>query len=150
MEIEEAVVTHPTNVVCDDKVNSMPTRAILIVEDDENVAQGICRALTLHGYVAETCGSAEAALEKLGQGSWAMIISDLRLPGRDGQQLLQQVAETWPDVRRVLITGFGAVAIERWAQEQTDDYLVKPFSTQRLLQTVQRLVPPLDRGTPDA
>lgn len=145
MKIEEAAVTHPgTN-----KVNIMPTRRILIVDDDENVAQGIRRALTLHGYVAEACNSAEAALDKLSQGSWALIISDLRLPGSDGQQLLQYVAENWPDVRRVLITGFGTAEAELWACREADDYLIKPFSTQRLLQTVQQLVPPNAGATTD-
>lgn len=152
MEIEGAVVTYPSNVVIDEKVKGMPTRQILIVEDDENVAQGICRALTLHGYVAETCNSAEAALEKLGQSgaAWALVISDLRLPGGDGQQLLQNVAENWPGIRRVLITGFGTAETELWARGEADDYLVKPFSTQRLLQTVQRLVPPYSGVPVDA
>ncbi len=145
-------VTHPSNVVFDDKVKGTPAQQILIVEDDENVAQGICRALTLHGYIAETCSSAEAALEKLGQGGyvWALVISDLRLPGGDGQQLLQCVAENWPGIRRVLITGFGTAETELWAQGQADDYLIKPFSTQRLLQTVQQLIPPLSEVKADA
>lgn len=114
-----------------------PTRRILIVDDDEHVAQGIQRALTLHGYAAETCGSAEAALEKLSEGSWGLVISDLRLPGLDGQELLRLVAAAWPDVRRILITGFGTAETELWACQEADDYLIKPFSIQRLLQTVE-------------
>lgn len=121
----------------------MSTQRILIVDDDENVAQGIRRALALHGYAAEACGSAEAALERLSEGSWALIISDLRLPGIDGQQLLRRVAATWPDVCRVLITGFGTDETRLWACREADDYLIKPFSTQRLLQTVQQLIPDL-------
>lgn len=127
----------------------MPGQKILIVDDDENVAQGICRALTLYGYNAETCNSAEAALDRLSQGSWALIISDLRLPGCDGQQLLVHVGKSWPTVRRILITGFGTAETELWALHQVDAYLVKPFSTQRLLQTVQQLLPPFVGATPN-
>ncbi len=121
----------------------MSTQQILIVDDDENVAQGIRRALALHGYAAEACSSAETALERLSADSWALVISDLRLPGLDGRQLLRRVAEAWPDIRRVLITGFGTEETELWACREADDYLIKPFSTQRLLQTVQQLLPDL-------
>lgn len=116
---------------------------ILIVDDDENVASGIRLALTLRGYDADACGSAEEALERLHEGHWALVITDLRLPGIDGQRLLRHVAQIQPDARRVLITGFGTTETEAWACSEADDYLIKPFSTQRLMQTVHRLLPPL-------
>ena len=122
---------------------------ILIVDDDENVASGICMALTLRGYDADVCGSAEEALERLETSSWALVISDLRLPGIDGQHLLRTVAEVQPAARRILITGFGTTETEAWACSEADDYLIKPFSTQRLLQTVHRLLPDTTREKPD-
>ena len=114
---------------------------ILIVDDDENVASGIRMALTLRGYDADVCASAEEALERLQASPWALVISDLRLPGIDGQHLLQRVAEIQPGARRILITGFGTTDTEAWACSEADDYLIKPFSTQRLVQTVQQLLP---------
>ncbi|MCB0237550.1 MAG: response regulator [Anaerolineae bacterium] len=114
---------------------------ILIVDDDENVASGIRMALILRGYDAYVCGSAEEALERLGETRWALVISDLQLPGVDGQHLLQRVADIQPDARRILITGFGTTDTEAWACREADDYLIKPFSTQRLVQAVQRLLP---------
>lgn len=126
-----------------------PIQRILIVDDDEHVAQGIQRALTLHGYAAEACGSAEAALERLSKGSWGLVISDLRLPGLDGLQLLRLVIATWPDVRRILITGFGTPDTELRACQEADDYLIKPFSIQRLLQAVRQLIPPPDLAPSD-
>ncbi len=122
---------------------------ILIVDDDENVASGICMALTLRGYAAEVCGSAEEALDRLQASPWALVISDLRLPGVDGQQLLQLVAEIQPDARRILITGFGTTETEAWACGEADDYLIKPFSTQRLVRAVQRLLPSATEESPD-
>jgi two-component system response regulator GlrR len=115
--------------------------SILIVDDDENVARGIQMALTLRGYHAVSCGSAEEALQRLHDAPWALVLSDLRLPDGDGQALLHQIAEAYPEVRRVLITGYGSAEIAAWASREADDYLVKPFSSQRLLQAVQRLVP---------
>lgn len=114
---------------------------ILIVDDDENVASGIRMALILRGYEAEVCGSAEEALERLDASPWELVISDLRLPGIDGQHLLRTVAEVQPGARRILITGFGTTATEAWACSAADDYLVKPFSAQRLTEAVQRLLP---------
>lgn len=119
----------------------MDTQQILIVEDDENVAAGIRMALTLRGYAAETCESGEEALDLLAEGAWALIISDLRLPGMDGQQLLRQAAQLQPQARRVLITGFGTPETELWACQEVDEYLVKPFTAQRLLEAIQRLLP---------
>jgi DNA-binding NtrC family response regulator len=116
------------------------TVRILIVEDDENVAAGIRMALTLRGYEVESCATAEDALARLQEGCWALVISDLRLPGCDGQKLLQQLAQTHPQTRRILITGFGTPETELWASSQADDYLVKPFSTDRLVESVQRLL----------
>lgn len=116
--------------------------SILIVDDDENVASGIRMALTLRGYDVDVCGSAEEALERLQAKPWALVISDLRLPGLDGQHLLHRVAEIQPAARRILITGFGTTETEAWACSEADDYLIKPFSTQRLVQVVQRLLPP--------
>ena len=114
---------------------------ILIVDDDEHVAAGIHRALTLTGYAAETCGSAEEALERLGEQAWDLVISDLRLPGMNGQRFLHRVATLQPAARRILITGFGTPETELWVRQEVDDWLSKPFTTQQLLQAVQRLFP---------
>ncbi len=81
--------------------------------------------------------------------AWGLVISDLRLPGIDGQHLLRTVAEVQPAARRILITGFGTTETEAWACSEADDYLIKPFSTQRLLQTVHRLLPDTTREKPD-
>ena len=62
------------------------------------------------------------------------------MPGCDGQKLLQQVAQTHPQTRRILTTGFGTPETELWASSQADDYLVKPFSTDRLVESVHRLL----------
>ena len=114
---------------------------ILIVDDDEHVASGIRMALTLRGYAAEACATAEEALERLRTGPWALVISDLRLPGMDGQHLLRYVGEVQPAARRILITGFGTPETALWARQEVDDCLLKPFTSQSLLQAVQRLLP---------
>ena len=69
------------------------------------------------------------------------MISDLRLPGMDGQHFLRHVAAMQPAARRILITGFGTPETELWARQEVDDCLIKPFTTQRLLQAVERYLP---------
>lgn len=118
---------------------------ILIVDDDEHVASGIRMALTLRGYAADTCATAEEALERLCAEPWVLVIADLRLPGMDGQQLLRRVAELQPGARRILTTGFGTPETELWARQEVDDCLFKPFTAQCLLQAVQRLLPEEDK-----
>ena len=111
---------------------------ILIVDDDEHVAQGIRWMLSLQGYEVECHGSAEAAMTQLAAGACDLVISDLRLPGLSGLELFECMAVTWPQTRRILITGFGSNVDGAVVARLADDFLTKPFSSATLLAAVER------------
>ncbi len=113
---------------------------ILVVEDDDHVAQGLCWALRLRGFATEVCGSGEEALALTRVSGFDLVICDLRLPGMSGRQLVEQLAAAFPGMRRILITGYGSAETQGWAATWVDAYLVKPFGVQDLVETVQRLV----------
>lgn len=121
----------------------MPKRGILIVEDERAVAQALWRALnTPHagGYMVESCASAEAALDRLGNVHFDLLISDLCLPGINGLELIQEVHQRNPGVRSILITAYGSPHVEKWARRLADAYVPKPFRLQDMLQLVQRIL----------
>lgn len=116
---------------------------ILIVEDDQSVAQALQRALNLPrggSYSVESCESGEAALERLNHAHFDLLISDLRLPGMNGLELIESVHQHCPDMRSVLITAFGSPQIQERARHLTDAYVPKPFHLWDMIQIVQRVL----------
>lgn len=117
----------------------MGTKRILIVEDELSVAQALQRALNLPrggSYAVESCASAEAALERLGQEHFDLVISDLRLPGISGLELIERAHQLSPGIHSVLITAFGSPQVEARARLLTDAYLPKPFRLRDMVRIV--------------
>ncbi|MDZ7668552.1 MAG: response regulator [Gammaproteobacteria bacterium] len=78
---------------------------VLLVDDEENVLKGFRRSLRSRFHV-DTASSAAEALEMIGtNGSYPVIVSDMRMPEMDGVELLARVKESHPDMVRVLLTG---------------------------------------------
>ena len=116
---------------------------ILIVDDEQPVAQALQRALSLPqggGYLVESCESGEAALERLERAHFDLLISDLRLPGINGLDLIEQARQRNPGMRSVLITAFGSAEVEERALSATDAYVPKPFHLRDMIQIVQRIL----------
>lgn len=78
---------------------------ILLVDDDQNILAGYRRTLR-NAFRVETADGGEAGLRTLqGDGPFAVVVSDLRMPGMDGNQFLSQVRTTFPDTVRMMLTG---------------------------------------------
>jgi CheY-like chemotaxis protein len=121
---------------------------ILIVEDESSVVEALRWALSLSqggGYQVEFCHSAEAALERLGDAHFDLLISDLRLPGMNGLELIERVRQFSPDTHSILITAFGSPQIEEQARRLANAYIAKPFRLLDIIQLAHRIL-----GEPDA
>src|SRR6185503_12959818 len=83
------------------------SKRLLFVDDEKMVLDGLRRAL--HGmrqkWEMNFVDSAAAALQALEQGPYDAIITDMRMPGTDGAQLLEQVKQSHPDMVRVVLSG---------------------------------------------
>ncbi len=114
---------------------------ILIVEDEVRVAQALGRALSMPeggGYFVETCESGEDALSRLQLTRFDLLITDLRMPGMNGLELIGKCRATSPAIKSILITAFGSAEVEEKAYElEVDGYLAKPFSIRKLVRAVQ-------------
>jgi len=107
---------------------------ILLVEDETPLREAIAEQLTDRGYHIEQADSGEAALTRLAEFAFDVIITDLRLPGISGSDVLEAAVDRYPDIVAIVVTGFGTVkdaveAIKRGAW----DFVSKPFQIDELL-----------------
>jgi len=111
-------------------------KSVLIVDDEEKVVFFLRESLEELGrdFTIGTAKSAEEALEKIETRPYDLVISDLRMPGIDGLQLLERVKERHPNTRFVLMTAYGSDEVEARAHSlDVFDYITKPFHVSDLL-----------------
>lgn len=111
---------------------------ILVVDDEEHVVEAIAEFFNSRGFSVSTALNGRQALALVNCSSFAVVISDLRLPDINGVELLERILEIDPDVVFVMMTGFASVqsavsALKKGAY----DYVVKPFSMFDLEKTVK-------------
>ena len=107
---------------------------LLLVEDEAALREAVAEQLADRGYQVEQAGSGEAALARVADFAFDIIITDLRLPGIDGSSLVQAAVERYPDIIAIVITGYGTVkdavdVIKRGAW----DFVSKPFQIDELV-----------------
>ncbi|MBL8914287.1 MAG: sigma-54-dependent Fis family transcriptional regulator [Archangium sp.] len=112
---------------------------ILVVDDDEAVGKVLAALLTQAGNKATWVGSAEAALATLDKRPFDLVISDVRMPGLSGLDLLKLLRQRSPDLPVVLLTAHGTVqmAVEAM-REGAADFLLKPFNRDEVLFVVKK------------
>jgi DNA-binding NtrC family response regulator len=118
-----------------------PQKHLLIVEDEAPLRQAVAEQLTDRGYRVEQAESGEAALAKLADFAFDIIITDLRLPGIDGSVVVEAAVERYPHIIAIVVTGFGTVkdaveAIKRGAW----DFVSKPFQIDELLHVLDAAI----------
>ncbi|HEY4157490.1 MAG TPA: EAL domain-containing protein [Polyangiaceae bacterium] len=115
--------------------------SILVVDDEPDVLRGVCRLLRAQGYTVTATRSGVEATHSLRGRSFDVIVSDIKMPGMDGIQLLREVRERDLHVPVVLMTGEPAVSTAVQALEYgAFHYLTKPVDVAALEQTVSRAV----------
>jgi CheY-like chemotaxis protein len=120
----------------------MSQAKILIAEDESRVAQALSRALSLPeggGYSIESYGTGNEAPARLRENYFDLLITDMRMPGMSGLELIAACREISPTMGSILITGFSSTEIEAQARRlAVDAFLTKPFSMRSLVQVVQK------------
>ena len=117
----------------------MAEERIVLVEDDADQRSLVASLLAGAGDVVAAPGSVEAAVAELEQAPVDLVLSDWRLPGRDGLSLLDEVKRRFPETAFVMVTAYGTIAHAVEAvRAGADDYLPKPFERQALLLAIER------------
>lgn len=114
---------------------------ILVIEDDELVADAIRRSLVQSGFAVDHVGSAELAEAALQQEHFDLLLIDIGLPGADGFDLLRRVRRERRETPVLIVTARDALADRVGALDLgADDYLVKPFALPELAARCRALV----------
>jgi response regulator RpfG family c-di-GMP phosphodiesterase len=112
---------------------------VLVVDDDDAVRDVISVLLKEEGYDCVTATDAGSALELVAQAETPLVISDVKMPGRDGLWLLEALNDRYPDTSVIMLTGYGDTesaveCLRRGAQ----DYLLKPPRLTDLIRAIER------------
>ena len=114
---------------------------ILVVDDEPNMRETVRDLLMDEGYAVDLAESAEQALKMLAEPGtqYLLMITDARLGGMSGYDLLKRTANDWPEMPVIIITAFATpkLAVEA-IQNGAVDYLSKPFAPEELLHSVER------------
>jgi response regulator RpfG family c-di-GMP phosphodiesterase len=115
-----------------------PTR-ILIVDDDASVRDVISVLLQEEGYLCRVATNAEAALDLVAAEETPLVISDMKMPGRDGMWLLENFRQRYPDTSVIMLTGYGDTeAAVDCLRRGAVDYLLKPPKLTDLIRAIER------------
>ncbi|HZW54607.1 MAG TPA: sigma-54 dependent transcriptional regulator [Candidatus Elarobacter sp.] len=126
----------------------MPTtERILVVDDESGMRVGLTEALERAGFAVTAVDGGTAALAALAGGGYALVLSDMRMPGMTGAELLAAVHARSPGLPMVMMTAYGTVEDAVAAMKAgARDFLTKPFSPQDLLHLVRGIL--RDAGAP--
>lgn len=112
---------------------------ILIVDDDDPVRLMLARLLRIQGYAVLQAASAAQARRTLDQQRPDLVISDIIMPGESGIELRRGIADAWPELPVILISGYSAEGPAEFAARTANTAFVqKPFAAEQLLTLVRQ------------
>ncbi|GEN05326.1 two-component system, NtrC family, response regulator AtoC [Myxococcus fulvus] len=112
---------------------------VLLVDDDPAVAKVLGALLGQAGLATHTARNGTEALALLERWPVDVVVSDVRMPGMDGMQLLAEMGRLWPDVPVILITAHGTVPLAVEAMKAgAADFVLKPFDREEILFTIRK------------
>jgi response regulator RpfG family c-di-GMP phosphodiesterase len=115
---------------------------VLCVDDDEIVLRSLARLLKNNSLTSLTCSEPDKAVDLIFKHQFALIISDMRMPGMNGAEFLEKAHELTPDTQRILLTGFADIDTTLAAvnQGQINGYIQKPWQNDLLLQSIKNSI----------
>jgi DNA-binding NtrC family response regulator len=114
---------------------------ILVVDDEEIVRESLGGWLEKDGYTIVTCPDGPSALARMKAERWSIMIVDLKMPGMDGLQVLEEAKKLQPELAVVIMTAYATVDTAVAAMKAgAYDYLVKPFDPEELSIMMQKIV----------
>jgi DNA-binding NtrC family response regulator len=112
---------------------------VLVVDDDRAVRKALQVNLGKHGMLVTLAENPEEALAALHETTYDLVLTDVKMPGSTGIELLGQIRRSWPDLPVVVMTGYGSVEDAVAAMKAgAADYLIKPISKDELLVVMER------------
>ena len=117
-----------------------PGLRILVVDDEEPVRQTLAEMLVAVHHKVELAGSGEEAVQKMRTGDFDFVFTDLAMPEMDGWETARLIRKDWPNVRIVLVTGYGPTTEPPAGEEKLVDAIIgKPFDFAQVGATINTL-----------
>jgi DNA-binding NtrC family response regulator len=112
---------------------------LLVVDDEKNIREGLAASLEMDGYEVATAVDGDEGFKRFGRGDIDLVITDLKMPGLSGEELLRHICAESPGIPVIVLTGHGTVenAVEAMRQGAWD-FLTKPVNLDHLSQLVKR------------
>ena len=122
------------------QLNQMPSLKILVVDDEEPVRETLAEMLMAVNHRVELAGSGQEAVQKMRTGNYDFVFTDLAMPEMDGWETARMIRKDWPNVRIVLVTGYGpATTPPPGEQDLVDAIIGKPFDFGQVGSTINAL-----------
>lgn len=113
---------------------------ILIVDDDAVVAQSCRRILEAEGLDVDVAGSVDAGEKLLTASHFDLMLTDIKMPGRDGFAMISHAGKIRPDMPVLVMTGYlTPETIDQVRRCGADSYIAKPFTPDELFEAVRRI-----------
>ena len=112
---------------------------ILIVDDEPRICQLIKELCKQEGYQTDTTLSGIEALQMMKKHNYQMLLTDLKMPGIDGFELIRKAKKEHPEIRIIMVTGYATIetAVQS-LRHGVDDYITKPFNIFEFKKAVKR------------
>ena len=112
---------------------------LLIIDDEKNIREGLGTALELEGYDVKLAENGEIGLKLIEKGDIDLVITDLRMPGISGEEVIAKVTGESPGIPVIVLTGHGSIDSAVTAMRNgAYDFLTKPLNLDRLILIVKR------------
>ena len=115
-----------------------PIRKVMVVDDDDTFRDMLTESLKLNEYTPLAVADGEQALKELENGEVDAVITDIKMPGLNGIDLLHRIKGKYPEIPVVLITGFCSDSVGDDIN-QADGFLEKPFNIDRIITLLDQL-----------
>ena len=117
----------------------MEKRRILFVDDDHHLLQGLRRSLRVmrNEWHMVFAGSGEEALRLQGEGAFDAVVSDMRMPGMNGAELLERTRKHFPDTIRIILSGYSDQESILRTIGPAHQYLAKPCESEALIEVIR-------------
>ncbi|MFQ5637114.1 MAG: response regulator [bacterium] len=105
------------------------SKKVLIVDDEQDITWAISRSLSkTYDFEIDCVNTGDKAAEQLSKERYDLVVSDIRMPGRDGLQLLLDVRQNYPETKIIIMTAYGSHEIKQKAENRGSFfYIEKPF-----------------------
>jgi len=138
-----AAMPEPSDADVSAPVDETTRLRILVVDDEAPVRETLAEMLIAVNHDVELAGSGQEAVQKMREGSFDFVFTDLAMPEMDGWETARLIRQGWPNVRIILVTGYGPTTTPPEGEEDLVDAIIgKPFDFAQVGSTLNSLARP--------